>query len=653
MEWYRLGPLDSPAPPLPGWGRSYGRHASWQPAEPAAVGAATPYLNRAQAVWATGHPESEKAGGEFLFRSRLVVGEKAPVVAARLHLAVRGEVLEVLLNDRPVLTAAEGRDLRCVTEVSSLLKRGANILALRIRNPGAPFVPHPSLAFSLEYMLSGGEPAPSPPTDEQAILHTRNGDRLYGRVITFNPVSILLQTPHGRYSADWERVESVIFPRGWHDPPPDKSPLVRRMIRFFGFDEIAREDASPKAEPRGVRVSASEALSEGGLLLRDGRTIAEELISVEGENIRLRRRESEETLEVARANVAAIFPPRPDRDHLERPAREFATLDCRLKTLRGEIFSGILRQMNADRIVLEHTGDGILTFAPSQIVWVWFPLHQDGSGYTHPGVMRPGETAQARRGASVAILALPSSDDPLDAQSRSLHREVQQAAFLAGLPSEYPTPETMADPERLHVRNYPAVFIADAGGRYPDTIRAAADARAAILSYVETGGTLLVYSERGALIDPLRLQAPEDDSGEGETAPLLRDLGLHLLEPDARGEHKAEAFEHPPNLPVALHMKRHPSMPQGLRSLPQRVEAPDLDSAPFYPVLAEEGPEQDLYQLVNDAGSIFGPVMLAVRRGDGRVIVIDHLLWKSSVQGQAFSQVMLPHLLTWAFRIQR
>lgn len=652
IEGYRLGSLDSAAPPLPGWARSFGRHASWKPGVPATVGKETPYLNRAQAVGFPADPDSGADTGEFLFRAQLQIDSDRPISFALLHFAVSGEIIELRLNDRPVLLGTGESRLPGVADVSRVLNPGTNILAFHVRNRGASFKGAPSLAFSLEYALGKHERNPGSTLYDQAVLRTRNGDRIRGKILTFNPVSILLQTPYGRYGTDWERVESIVFPQGWYDPPAEKSPPVRRLIRFFGFEEIVREDETPSAPPYGVRSSPWPALSDGAILLRDGRVVAEELIGVEDDQVILRRHDDGEKIRVARDAVAAIYPPSPQNLRLERPSPEFAPLDCRLKTTRGEVFSGILRQIDSRRIVLEHAGDGILSFPSGRVVWIWFPLHRD-DGNDLASTIAAGAPPPFKAGASVAILGLPSTSDPLDAETLELHQEIQQAAFLSRLACEYPAAESMINPAGLNPRDYPVVAVADFEGTYPDTVIEEGDARAAILNYVNTGGTLLVYSRRGALRRPRRLPSGDPAGTEGLESPLLRALELRRHEPGDGGRSSLRAFDYPPNLPVALQMKRRGPMPQGLRSLPPQVEAPDLATgAPFYPLLSETGQDETLYQLVNETGVAYGPALLAVRRGAGRILIVDHLLWHASVEGQPFSQVILPQLLSWAFRIQ-
>ncbi len=652
IEWYRLGSPDAPAPPLPGWNRSYGQHASWQNSVPATLSPTSPFVNRAQAVWVTDDPTLPYSKGEFLFRTRLVVDEGDIISNARLHLAVAGDLLAAFLNEDPIVTTPESSRQPQIYDVSRLLKPGTNILAFRIRNPGAPSCPNPSLAYSLEYTLREGPKRQPSAAFEQTVLTTRQGDRIRGRLLTFNPVSVLLQTPYGRYGADWDRVESLVFPLGWYEPAEEQAPVLRRLTRFFGFAELAAESNLPDAIPQGIPISAPGGMESGGILLRDGRLLSDELLNLRGDEVTLRGWESRELQTVNRSRIAAIYPPPPDRTRLERPSRDFATLDCRVRTRSGEIFSGILRQIQSQRIVLEHTGDGMLTFPPSEVFWIWFPMHREGDLSRDSGPYSSETPISGERGRRLAILAIDSPGAPLTAKSRKLHVDLQEAAFLAGLEFEFPLPGEIIDPTRLHVRNCPIVAIADENGGYPDSIEYEGDARTAIREYVEGGGTLLVYARRGALNLPGRWVGTEEEAKAVLNVGLLEELNLSFVQPDENSDSPQRAFHHPPNTASAFSFERSTSMPEGLRSLPPRIDAPDQVSAPYYPMVLGKDDGVVLYRYVSDTRTDFGPALTVNSRGKGRVIVIDHSLWNAKIEGRAFTKVVLPRLLDWAIPSQ-
>ncbi len=653
MEWYRLGPVDSPAPPLPGWNRTYGEHASWQTSVPATLSPTSPFVNRSQAVWVTDDPSLPHSKGEFLLRTRLIVDESAIVSAALLHLAVSGDLLAVFLNEFPIVTSPESSPQPQIHDVSRLLKPGSNILAFRIRNSGAPSLPNPSLAFSLEYTVREGLKRQPSAAFQQTVLTTRQGDRVRGRLLTFNPVSVLLQTPYGRYGADWDRVESLIFPQGWYEPAAEQAPVLRRMTRFFGFAELEAESKLPDAIPQGIPISAPRSMESGGILLRDGRLLSDELMNLRGEEVTLRGWESQEIQTVNRSQIAAIYPPPPERTRLERPSRDFATLDCRVKTRSGDVFSGILRQIQSQRIVLEHTGDGMLTFPPSEVLWIWFPMHTGGDRSLDSVPSSSEAPIESKRARPLAILAIDSPGAQATAKSRELHVELQEAAFLAGLECEFPLPGEIIDPTRLRVRNYPIVAIADENGGYPDSVESEGDARAAVREYVEGGGTLLVYARRGALKLPGRWVGTKEEAEATVNVGLLEELNLSFAQPEIVSEGPQRAFDHPPNNAFGFSFERSATMPDGLLSLPPRIDAPDQISAPYYPIVLGKDDGVVLYRFVSDSGIDFGPALTIVSRGKGRVVVIDHSLWNARIEGRAFTKVVLPRLLNWIITPQR
>jgi hypothetical protein len=202
----------------------------------------------------------------------------------------------------------------------------------------------------------------------------------------------------------------------------------------------------------------------------------------------------------SRNDVAAVYPPPPAELRLERLTEPFSLLLSRLRTVRGEVYSGVLRQVHARRIVLEQPGEGMLVFDPADVVWIWFPHHHDRAP-------RPGASeapASPPSGARIALLGLESPRSPLSEESRRLYDTVQQAAFLAGLDAAFPEAAVLADPARLTPRAFPVAVLADADGGYLESLEHEGDARSTLLAYVEAGGTLLVYSRRGAMHTPIR-----------------------------------------------------------------------------------------------------------------------------------------------------
>lgn len=652
IETYHLGPVGAAAPPLPGWARNFGRHAAWSPASVAAVGPGTPYVNRAQAVWNVSDPALSDARGEMLFRAQLDLPDTAALVQARLHLGVTAEIIDVRLNDHPLLLGPDARGLLSPHEVTELLHSGSNVLGFHLRVPGASAITHPSLAFSLEYTVIEKPVADDPgafraPGYDQALLHSRNGDRVRGRLLTFNPVSVLLQTPYGRYGVDWDQTESIVFPRGWFAPPPERPPLQRRVARLFNRSGGNDLEVVQGLRPIGAPIGAPAAFETGGVLLTDRRFFRDELLSFENDELRLRRHDSGETLNLARNEIAAIYPPGPDSFRIERPSAAFAQLRCRLRTIHGEIFSGILRQANARRIVLEHAGDGILSFNPAEVVWIWFPRHRDRTQAAFVPLMETAAGSASLRGRRIAIISMPSADIPPSDSEQRLHAEVQQAAFLAGWECAYPDPEALLDREKLNSRTHPIAVMASPRGRYTHTLHAEGDLATGLAEYVHTGGTLLLYvsgDTPGAHASP--------DGPQAAATPALwvlaRELHLTALAPGEEGSRPERSFSHPPNFSTALFMNRSSSVPRGLGSLPMTIDAPDLSVASYLPILEADGRHEAIYQLMSEGGRVFGPALLVTRLGAGRVIVIHHLLWMSRVEGRPFSEVGLPQILAWA-----
>ena len=83
-------------------------------------------------------------------------------------------------------------------------------------------------------------------------------------------------------------------------------------------------------------------------------------------------------------------------------------------------------------------------------------------------------------------------------------------------------------------------------------------------------------------------------------------------------------------------------------SLPNFIFPPSLRRAPFYPVLSNAPRQEVVYELTGERGRSLGPAMTISYFGQGRVLVIDHLLWKSRVEGRPFARATLPTIIAWA-----
>jgi hypothetical protein len=651
IEVYRLGPAGgAAAPPPPRWATAFGSHTSWSPAVPAAVGPETPYVNRAQAVWADDTPTRPESAGEFLFRTEFVIDNADSLESARLILACRSRLLEIRFNDRPIVMGPVGAMTRGEFEITPLLREGPNILGFWVATRGPAEIPSPSLAFAIELLHTARRgPADRQPSGD-AILTTRLGDRVQGRILTFNPVSVLLRTPYGRYSADWDRIQSIVFPEGWNTPPPPRSPLARRMDRFLGRGDVYLGSATGSAPPLGLPLDRPAEAPSHGVLLRDGRFLPGEMDSLNAEELYIRHEGSGDSTPLDRAEVAAVYPPATETLPLERPALPFSALQCRLRTVRGEVFSGVLRQIHTRRIVVEQPGEGLLDFHPDQVVWIWFPGHRDRD----LRVAASGRNVSKPAGARVALLGLESPRTPMTDSTRRLYHDVQQAAFIAGLDTEFPPVAVLADPERLTPRAYPVAVLADADGGYLDSLEREGDARDALVAYLESGGILVVYARRGALLTAIRaVESRLERHAPVQGPSLARILNLAVLSPTDTDGRPESPFDAPPNLPVALLMKRAASVPPGLGALPSTVDVPPLERADFHPVVATDRAHETIYELTTDSGKTFGPAMILARRGAGRIVVVDRLLWEAQVEGRPFRQVALPQILAWAWELPR
>jgi hypothetical protein len=226
-------------------------------------------------------------------------------------------------------------------------------------------------------------------------------------------------------------------------------------------------------------------------------------------------------------------------------------------------------------------------------------------------------------------------------------RHIQAAAFAIGAECGNLSLETMADRQQLRPDAIPVLVSFDPVGAYLHTLHEDGDAQAALVQYLEKGGTVIALSRGGAFRKPVK-----SDNGALTVASANPDLATRLafktIHPSDSSTLGSVPFDHPPNTVEQVFFQRSSSLPKGLVGLPRRIDMAPMISAPFYPMMAPGSRGMIVYELFDGTGASYGPVLTILPQGRGTVVLIDHLLWESRSDDRPFSECVLPIILRWA-----
>ncbi|MCL5270091.1 MAG: hypothetical protein M1457_05985 [bacterium] len=634
MEYYRLGDYADPVPPPPDWRRAFGQSPPWKRPVATTNTVLLPFLNHAIFCWANESEDAARRGGGYLFRQSFKIDQPGTLARAVLRLATNGEPVEMSLNEYPLHLAGNRKFSIAEFEVTPLIQPGANILAVHLRQPpGAPEMGY-GLAFNLKLTR---QTAPRPPSEfdlASALLVSEDGDRVWGRVIDMRGDGIRLDTPFGDYSLSWDDCRGLLFPGGWHlaDGRGD------RLRRSVAAGDASAADPAPHLL-YGLPVSTRPTPLQDCLLLTQGRLTTAKPSYVLGQRLYFEGVEGKQyTLPMN--EVLGVYPPRPVSLEFKRPKPAMAQLFCRVTATSGERLSGLLRELNGRRMVLESASGDMLGFDVGRIGAIQFPYHY------------PRLTGAAAEADTVALLPQVAGQETYRATYLDDVRRVETAAFALGAPFTTLEPDAWADPARLTPASYPVVVSVDPVGEYLETLGQPGDAAGTLASYVRNGGRLIVLSRGGAFrtavrndLGTFRRQGGAPDPGASFAARQWAVLTIRPADPQPRG---IKAFDHPPNTAEEFFFQRQGLLPEGLHGLPRRIPMASMISAPFFPMIGRDGQGTVVYSLTDTNGAAYGPALSLLPAGKGYVVVIDHLLWDSGAEDTPFSDIVLPLLLRWA-----
>ncbi len=633
MEVYRLGDVRMAVPPPPDWQREHDQIPPWTRAVATANTDHLPYVDGAVFCWAPADAAPVRGPVVYLFRQAFTVDSAHRVARATLRLAANAEIIEAALNERPLHLATPPQHGLVELEVTPLLRPGVNVLALRVRErTGRPDQGY-GLAFHVDILRRNHDAAVAPLPAHPTLLLAGEGERLWGALGELGSDRISLQTEWGDYIRPLADATGLLFPSGWPATPERRAGLLGRV---FG----PGRDPADLPSRHGLPTATAPDPLQDRLLLTEGRAATARLGYERDGQIHFESDDGK-PFAVPVGDILAIYPPRPLDWAARRPGPTDALLYCRLTTNRGDCIAGQLRQLDSSGALLETESGAFLTIPRAALSEILFPYH---------AVAGPGSAAAARR--PVAIIPLAAGNEAYKATYDADVRLVQGATFGLGAESVSLAVDDLLDPARLDPLRYPVTVYLDPVGEYLHTYAAPADAREALASYVDRGGTLVTLSRGGAFRTAVRAERGAFRRSPAELVPpILTDaFSLRTLHPSDAGAAAVIPFNHPPNTGRPLAFQRASQVPDGLMGMTRRIPLRSMISAPFYPMVAADNAATALYELRDADGTPYGPALQIIPRGRGMLVIIDHLLWESEIDGLPFTTLELPTLLSWSLR---
>jgi hypothetical protein len=633
IQFYRLGNTRHTVPPPPDWFRQIDHSPAWNPATSLEDAAVQPFLNHSISCWVDPEQHPRGEGSIYLFRQAFELKGFDQIARATLRIATNSEFREGWLNERPI-HAGQGLDAGIIElEVTGLLRDGTNILALQLGERPVPVNRRYGLLYHIEittHRSGRASPRSRVPT---ALLTTDSGDRVWGHVRAIRGSQLEMDTAYGFYSIPWEQCTGLIFPGGWNSSIPEKS-----GHQWF---RSGRESTIAKVNPCAIPVNTMPPSLEDSILLTDMRRITAKPTYVAHSKLHVEDNQGNQYT-VPTHEIMAIYPPRTIKPRVRRPQQPAAVLYCRLKTIFGEELSGWLLELNGGRVMIESSGHGQLLIKPEWISDIYFPYHAT-------------PISQERSGASSTLGILEQiegqeSYQPLYEQDS---RAVRGAAFSMGMTNRTVPAESLVHNTSTPSDTYPVLMYIDPIGEYMHTRDEEGDVKDALIEYIYGGGTLIVLSRGGAFRTAVIRKSDRlaRKPSNMVAQPLHEKLRIINCQPFRRNMEKIRPFDSPPNLGHSFHFQRSSRLPAGLSGLPRRIMMSPMLSAPFYPMTSSEGDGTMIYSLEDDSGSQFGPSLTILQRGRGHLVLIDHLIWDSKINGRPFSERILPVILHWALNI--
>ena len=636
MECYWLGEARAPAPAPPNWRRVIGQTPRWNRAVATRETGRLPFLNHAIFCWAPPPPDAGSLPGVYLFRQSFDLNETRRIARATLRVTTNANLIEGSLNEYP-LHLADGQPPGSIAvfEVTSLLRPGPNILALKARElQGVPGTDY-GLAFHLEW-VEREQTRPDPMPDPRSALATGdNGDRLWGRIAQMRGTGVQLETRYGTWGLDWEECTGILFPHGW--PVQLQQPGLGEWLQFW-----KKPSAPPPSTPHAgyaLPLATIPQPLQDRLLRTEGRaTTAKPQYADAGQLVI--EAYGGEKYALPLGEVLGIYPPRPVQRSLRRVAPQATSLYCRVQTVTGETVSGLLRQLNRRRAVVQSASGWFLTIPSKWVATIVFPYHT-------PAATR---TDRPRKG-GIAIVGRIEGQEAYEAAWQADALDVQAAAYSIGVKAEILTMENLIDPNRMDPKTQPVLVSVDPVGEYLHTLYEDGDAQKALVWWLDRGGIMVVLSRGGAFRTAVRQRDGRFVRTIAE--PSLADrIDVETVRPTTGGAlagalGAVHPFDHPPNTSQHFFFQRTSRLPEGLYALPRRINLAPMISAPFFPMVGRHQQGSVLYYLADMDGGFYGPALTLLPKGRGWVVIVDHLLWESRPDGRPFSETVLPTLLQW------
>lgn len=627
LECLRLGDIRHAVPPPPDWKDAYGQVPPWSRAQAVADVDDLPYLGQVVFSWAPAAQGSNPYSTDaFLFRQPLSVESPERVIRAILRVAGNADFTQISFNNHPLHSGSPLGFALAEYDVTDFIRGGHNLVAVMCRQlPNAPTRRY-GIGFHLELkMMPTGAVAPER-RQPAVLLQSEEGDLLRGNIAALQGNLLSLQTDYGDLVFDWDRLLSLNAPYGWVGPEQPNG----------AFDFLTGSSGQSQLSPLGGAPLRTVPHSlQHSILMRNGGTQQAKPEYLRGEDLMTLGFDGNQILLKTNA-IAAIYPPRPEAAVLRRPSASTAPLYCRTHLFTGEVLTGLLRKFDRHEVLIESGAGQIVEADPALVEWIEFPYHCLASG-------RPATLTSAFG----VLPQLPGQEAFRETYENDV-KQVKAAVFTLGVQTRDVHHELLAAPDALTPEAWPVLISVDPLGEYLHTLNAEGDARDTILQYLNRGGVLIALSRGGALRSAIRTQ-PGAQLLRSPLRPSLAELlGLSTVYPDQSAASSVDAFQHPPNTAASLFFQLDGPLALVLQGLPRRINLGAMDTAPFYPMVASQGQGRTVYSLQNSEGKTFGPALTYVGYGSGHIIIIDQLLWESTIDDRPFSERVLPLILLWA-----
>lgn len=593
------------------------------------------HIPGAQWVWSDTQWANDDREERVIFRQSFTIPQGAQIVDAMLSLDVDDSLEMGRLNgvNLPLPSAARSSSMGLsIWDVTQAVTPGRNFLGFVASNGPVSrrsgTISPAGLVYRLDvrYIPSTNLPAFHP----SALVRLDNGDHVWGHLRRINDSEIVIETGMGQMVIDRDWASEIVL-----SGPPPASGLV----------SLRSEPANP--EPLIVALPPRTPTWAPGLLLNDGTHLSGRILQTDRDGVTIKPRYSDAAT-VPLNEVRAVYINEPNSTgEFHYPLANGPRI-CQALTIHGDRLSGVLTDAGEMLEINAPESEGVRVPA-SQMVECVFPLTSRLWAWAQ---LRLTGALDARR---LAMWGTLQPDAEGNSVGQRLVVEVNQLAADLGCELDWIDDAGLAT-SMLTAQTHPVLFIVDEREEFPVTVNAPNDGLDALLSYIESGGVVVVMAS-GTPFYHGRVWTGQRWDVRPLRQVIPASLGFNYLSPGVHRE-GARAFEVPnPALGTLSFLRSDDNSPWGV--LPAQILFPSLSDSRFRPILSMDDQAnvqvEPIYQLVTQSGVPCGTAMAAVRHFEGPMA--GHTLYHISPalahavdeHGEPVIRRLLPAVLVDAF----